>query len=66
METDIAQEKFGKVSQDKALSVREYFWTLRLAILRVDRKQVISSVEIAKYPMTKEIWECATRIAQAL
>lgn len=60
------EEKYNELSKDKAMTAREYFWTLRLAILRVDRKQLDTSVEVAKYPKTPEIYKCACRIAEAL
>lgn len=60
------EEKFNELSTDKAMTAREYFWTLRLAILRIDRKQLDTSVEVAKYPKTPEIYKCACRIAEAL
>lgn len=60
------EEKYNELSKEKAMSAREYFWTLRLAILRVDRKQLETSVEVAQYPKTPEIYKCACRIAKAL
>lgn len=51
---------------DKAMSAREYFWVLKLAIYHIDRKQLDTSVEVAQYPKTPEIYKCACRIAQAL
>lgn len=60
------EEKYNELSKDKAMTAREYFWTLRLAILRVDRKQLDTSVEVAKYPKNAQIYECACRIAEAL
>lgn len=60
------EEKYNELSKDKAMTAREYFWTLRLAILRVDRKQLETSVEVAQYPKTPEIYKVACRIAEAL
>lgn len=60
------ETKFNELSKDKAMTAREYFWTLRLAILRVDHKQLDTSVEVAQYPKTPQIYECACRIAEAL
>ena len=60
------EEKYNELSKNKAMTAREYFWTLRLAILRVDRKQLDTSVEVAQYPKAPEIYECACRIAKAL
>lgn len=60
------EEKYNKLSKDKAMSAREYFWVLRLAILRIDRKQLETSVEVAQYPKNAQIYECACRIAKAL
>lgn len=60
------EEKYNELSKDKAMTAREYFWTLRLAILRIDRKQLDTSVEVAQYPKTPEIYKCACRIAKAL
>ena len=60
------EAKYNGITQDKAMTAREYFWTLRLAILRVDRKQLETSVEVAQYPKTPEIYKVACRIAKAL
>lgn len=60
------ETKYNEITQNKAMTAREYIWTLRLAILRVDRKQLETSVEIANYPKTPQVYECACRIAQAL
>lgn len=60
------KEKYNELAKDKAMSAREYFWTLKLAILRIDRKQLETSVEVAQYPKTPEIYKCACRIAKAL
>ena len=60
------EEKYNELSKDKAMTAREYFWTLRLAILRVDRKQLNTSVEVAQYPKNAQIYECACRIAKVL
>lgn len=60
------ETKYNELSKDKAMTAREYFWTLRLAILRVDRKQLETSFEVAQYPKTPEIYKCACRIAEAL
>ncbi|MBR2252966.1 MAG: hypothetical protein IJ895_00885 [Prevotella sp.] len=60
------EAKYNELTADKAMSAREYFWTLRLAILRVDRKQLETSVEVAQYPKTPEIYKVACRIAEAL
>lgn len=60
------EAKYNELTTDKAMSAREYFWTLRLAILRVDRKQLETSVEVAQYPKTPEIYKVACRIAEAL
>lgn len=60
------EAKYNELSKDKAMTAREYFWTLRLAILRVDRKQLDTSVEVAQYPKTPEIYRVACRIAEAL
>lgn len=60
------EERYNELSKDKAMTAREYFWTLRLAILRVDRKQLDTSVEVAQYPKTPEIYKVACRIAEAL
>lgn len=60
------EHKYNELTEEKGMTAREYFWTLRLAILRIDRKQLETSVEIAQYPKTKEIYECACRIARAL
>lgn len=60
------EDKFNELSKDKAMTAREYLWTLRLAILRVDRKQLETSVEVAQYPKNAQIYECACRIAEAL
>lgn len=60
------ETKYNELSKDKAMTAREYFWTLRLAILRIDRKQLETSVEVAKYPKNAQIYECACRIAEAL
>lgn len=57
---------YDDITKDKAMTAREYFWTLRLAILRIDRKQLDTSVEVVRYPKTAEIYECACRIARAL
>lgn len=60
------KEKYNELSIVKAMSAREYFWVLRLAILRIDRKQLETSVEVAQYPKNAQIYKCACRIAKAL
>lgn len=60
------EDKYNELTMNKAMTAREYFWTLRLAILHIDRKQLETSVEIAQYPKTPEIYKCACRIAKAL
>lgn len=60
------ETKFNNITTDKAMTAREYFWVLRLAILHIDRKQLETSVEVAKYPKNAQIYECACRIAEAL
>lgn len=60
------EAKYNELSKDKAMTAREYFWVLRLAILRIDRKQLETSVKVAQYPKNAQIYECACRIAKAL
>lgn len=60
------EAKYNKIASDKDMTAREYFWTLRLAILHIDHKQLETSVEVAQYPKTGQIYECACRIAEAL
>lgn len=60
------EHKYKELTEEKAMTAREYLWTLRLAILRVDRKELETSIEVAQYPKTSEIYECACRIARAL
>lgn len=57
---------YDELSSEKAMTAREYFWVLRLAILHIDRKQLETSVEVAQYPKNAQIYECACRIARAL
>ena len=60
------EQKYNELAIDKAISAREYFWVLKLAILHIDRKQLDTSVEVARYPKTNEIYKCACRIVKAL
>ena len=57
---------YDELAMVKPMTAREYFWTLRLAILHLDHKRLESSVEVAQYTKTPEIYECACRIARAL
>ena len=60
------ETKFNTITKDKAMTAREYFYILRLAIYHIDHKQLDTSVEVAQYPKTPQIYECACRIAEAL
>jgi len=60
------EEKFNELAKDKAITAREYFYILRLAIYHIDRKQLDSFVEVGHYAKTPQIYKCACRIAEAL
>lgn len=60
------ETKFNTITKDKAMTAREYFYILRLAIYHIDHKQLDTSVEVAQYAKTPSIYECACRIAEAL
>lgn len=60
------ETKFNTITKDKAMTAREYFYILRLAIYHIDHKQLDTSVEVAQYPKNAQIYECACRIAEAL
>jgi hypothetical protein len=59
-------ERWEQVAKDKALTARQYFQILRLAIERIDRKFIESSYEVAVYAKSEEVFRQAVKIAQAL
>lgn len=48
------------------ITAREYFMILRLAIYHIDGEYKETSVEVAQYAKSNEVWACAIKILKAL
>lgn len=70
MRKESMKEKYDKLSLDLAVSVREYFMILRLAIHHIDGYYAEKSTDIVRYLDTNEdadgIYELACKILKAL
>lgn len=60
------KEQFNDLTKTKALTAREYFQILRLAIYHHSGELLDSSVDIAHYPKNSIIYKTAVGIAEAL
>lgn len=60
------REVYDQLSMEYAISAREYFMVLRLAIYHIDRKYVETSVEIMQYQMNDQIYRCAVEVLKGL
>lgn len=60
------EEKYDMLATEYAISAREYFMILRLAIYHIDGENLESSYEITQYPKTNEIYKCGVDILNAL
>ena len=60
------EQKYNDLSGEYAISAREYFYILRLAIYHVDGVATDTSVEVAQYAKSPEIYRCACNILNAM
>lgn len=60
------KDQYNKLTNDKALSAREYFEILRLAIYHIDRQWCSTSVDVAGYEISDKIYRQAIKILKAL
>ena len=60
------QKLFNKLQEDYAISAREYFEVLKLALYHVSGVVAKTSTEVVQADMTDEVWECACDILNAL
>lgn len=57
---------YNELTKECATSAREYFMILRLAIYHIDGEYIETSVDIAQYEKTEEIYKQAIKIMLAL
>lgn len=57
---------YNDLSKVCAISAREYFMILRLAIYHIDGKYIATSVDIMEYEKTEEIYKQAIKVMLAL
>lgn len=60
------EKRYNDLSMECSISAREYFMILRLAIYHIDGKYIETSVDIAQYEKTEEIYKQAIKIMLAL
>lgn len=65
-DSNAMKQAFNDLTTEYAISAREYFMVLRLAIYHIDRKYIETSAEIAQYPMNNELYRCAIEVLKGL
>lgn len=60
------EKLYNDLTMELAISAREYFMVLRLAIYHIDRRYLKTSVEIAEYEKNDQIYRCAIEILKGL
>lgn len=59
-------DKYDILATEYALSAREYFEILRLAILHVDKAWEDTSYKVVKHEKSDEVYKCAIKIINVL
>lgn len=60
------KEKFDTLASELAISAREYFMLLRLAIYHADGIYLQSSTEVAQYKSSDDVYHCAIKLLKQL
>ena len=60
------QVEWEKLAEEHAISAREYFYILRLALYHVDGLKTDNSYEVAQAYKSAEVYACACNIIKAL
>lgn len=60
------EQRYDDLSEKYAISAREYFAILRLAILYIDGENLDTSFKIAQYDKSELIYECACQLMATL
>ena len=60
------EKQYNDLSMECNITAREYFMILRLAIYHIDGEYIETSVDIARYEKTEEIYKQAIKIMSAL
>ena len=60
------QVEWEKLAGEYAISAREYFYILRLALYHVDGLKTDNSYEVAQAYKSAEVYACACNIIKAL
>lgn len=60
------KELYTKLTMELAVSAREYFMILRLAIYHIDGEFLETSAEVAQHKSSEEVYKCAVKILLAL
>lgn len=60
------EEKYDMLATEYAISAREYFMILRLAIYHIDGVNKETAYEITQYSKSNEVYRCACEILKAL
>ena len=60
------EQEYSSLAERYAISAREYFYTLRLAIYHVDGAKTDTSYEVAQYKKSPEVYWVACNILNAM
>ena len=60
------EQTFDDLTQEYCISVREYFYVLRLAIYHVDKVVTDKSIDVARYAKSPQVYECGCKILNAM
>ena len=60
------EQKFNDLTTEYSVSAREYFYVLRLAIYHIDGVATSTSLEVAQYDKSTEVYRCACNILNAM
>ena len=60
------EQQYNDLTMRYAISAREYFMILRLAIYHIDGVNKETAYEIAQYSKSNEVYRCACEILKAL
>lgn len=61
-----SEKEFNDLACEYCTTTREYFYILRLAIYHIDGVATETSVDVAKYEKSPEVYACAVKILKAM